>query len=405
MLEIATAFANVSVQTRLVSKKDIKKYGRPDHQATTHDIIVRYQEREKQLLQSGTWDMQWGLRWLLSFIVLIETPVLCIINAKAMLSVVSKWICALKEAHIQEVEEQFSELEQITCVASDELVASLSVSEKLPGGFNAACSLVFAGDLKEAFVDLYMPKWALADHGATTESRYAAAQNTANSGLSLAAARGCVIQVFDSEDLSQVVCTHSIACDLRVSEIAGSGNGECDKDGKVFQPDIESLFVDHVKNADVVTDINCVDVSARMLSKAKSAVFESERIQAVFIECNSRKAFLDLAANGESDTMTQRHSMSINAPAAGNGHADALDRIAIKLTPTTEMFCALLATWHYCNGATHRRKDMKSKYDEDDFILWHSHDMESAEGTRERTETLPDYIFIDGIDRVASTDR
>ncbi|KAJ2668012.1 hypothetical protein GGH99_006525, partial [Coemansia sp. RSA 1285] len=312
-----------------------------------------------------------------------------------MLSVVSKWICALKEARIQEVEEQFSELEQITCVASDELVASLAVSEKLPGGFNAACSLVFAGRLKEALVDLYMPKWALADHGATTESRYAAAQNTANSGLSLAEAKECIIQVFDSEDLSQVVCTHSIACDLRVSGIAGPGNDESDKDGyavkgkahnttsfhkvyvymynrlasvdegdrltlylesdvvaelrpgfvlettlhtlnngyhyidSVTMPDIESLFVDHVKNADVVSDINCADVSARMLSKAKSAVFESERIQAVFIECNSHKGFLDLVANGESDMTTQRHSISINAPAAGNGHADALDRIAI----------------------------------------------------------------------------
>ncbi|KAJ1735131.1 hypothetical protein LPJ72_002017 [Coemansia sp. Benny D160-2] len=176
-------------------------------------------------------------------------------------------------------------------------------------------------------------------------------------------------------------------------------------DSKAFQPDIESLFVDHVKNADVVSDINCADVSARMLSKAKSAVFESERIQAVFIERNSREGFLDLVANGESDMTTRRHSMSINAPAAGNGHADALDRIAIKFTPTTEMFCALLATWHYCNGTTHRGRDMGSKYDEDDFILWHSHDMGPAEGTRERTETLPDYIFIDGIDRIASTDR
>ncbi|KAJ2552426.1 hypothetical protein EV175_003316 [Coemansia sp. RSA 1933] len=219
MLELAASFANVTVQTRLVGKKEMKKYKRPGKQAATRDIMSKYQDREKQLLQSGTWDMQWGLRWLLSFIVLIDTPVLSISNAKAMLSVVNRWLRALRDANIQEVEGQFAELEHTLSVADDELVASLSASRSLPGKFNAACSLIFAGELKEAFVDLHMPKWALTDYVINTEHRATAAHDTSTSGLSLADARDCVAQVFGSEDLSQITCTCSIACDLRVNEI------------------------------------------------------------------------------------------------------------------------------------------------------------------------------------------
>ncbi|KAJ2860388.1 hypothetical protein GGI22_002728 [Coemansia erecta] len=222
MLELAASFANVAVQTRLVNKKDMKKYKRPGHQTVTRDIMIKYLDREKQLLQSGTWDMQWGLRWLLSFIVLIDTPVLSIPNAKAMLSVVSKWMCALKEAKIQEVEEQFAELEHIMSVAGDELVASLSASGKLPGRFNTACSLIFAGELKEAFIDFHMPRWALANHAINTDYQAAATCSTASSGLSLVEAKECIAQVFGSENLDQIACTHSIACDLRVNKIAVS---------------------------------------------------------------------------------------------------------------------------------------------------------------------------------------
>ncbi|KAJ2211059.1 hypothetical protein EV179_005792 [Coemansia sp. RSA 487] len=205
----------------------MKKYKYPGQYAATREIMIKYRDREKQLLQSGTWDMQWGLRWLLSFVVLIDAPVLSIPNANAMVSVVNKWLYALKKAKIQEVEEQFAELEHIISVATDELAASLSASGKLPGRFNAACSLIFAGELKEAFIDLHMPKWALADHVINTEEyRPTDAYSAADSGLSLAEARECVAQVFGSDDLSQVACTHSIACDLRVSKIAGARNDD-----------------------------------------------------------------------------------------------------------------------------------------------------------------------------------
>ncbi|KAJ2568538.1 hypothetical protein IW140_003744 [Coemansia sp. RSA 1813] len=261
----------------------MKKYKYPGQYAATREIMIKYRDREKQLLQSGTWDMQWGLRWLLSFVVLIDAPVLSIPNANAMVSVVNKWLYALKKAKIQEVEEQFAELEHIISVATDELAASLSASGKLPGRFNAACSLIFAGELKEAFIDLHMPKWALADHVINTEEyRPTDAYSAADSGLSLAEARECVAQVFGSDDLSQVASMS-------------------------FQPDIESLFADHVKNADIVADINRADASMRI------------------------------------------------------------------------------------------------RYEEEDFVLWGADD--DAAPTEDKIETLPDCIFIDGIDKIASADR
>ncbi|ORX74577.1 hypothetical protein DL89DRAFT_290100 [Linderina pennispora] len=125
MLEVVTHTANVSPILRQASKKDFKKYGNPEYPTITSSIIDKYAERQKVLLSSGTLDLVWGIRWLLSYVVLIDYP----LQGTEM---------ALADADILEV----------LGVAHQELVVSRQLSTMLPGSFNSACSIVFAGELK-----------------------------------------------------------------------------------------------------------------------------------------------------------------------------------------------------------------------------------------------------------------
>ncbi|KAI9504597.1 hypothetical protein GGI25_000744 [Coemansia spiralis] len=228
MMELVSQVANVNVLVRLVNKKELRNFKVHGQEKLTREIMIKYNERERQLLQSGTWDINWGLRWLLSYLALVESPVLGITNAKCMLSVVDQWIDALGEANISEVVSQLPALKQTIAIARDELIASLHTSQQLSGKFNTSCSLLFAGELKETYIDLHMPKWALADQSMIAEPQSSSgAYKPTNNQLSLAEAWECVASVFESTDLNQVACVRSMACDLRIKEIATTVYVDC----------------------------------------------------------------------------------------------------------------------------------------------------------------------------------
>ncbi|KAJ1800419.1 hypothetical protein LPJ59_001113 [Coemansia sp. RSA 2399] len=167
-------------------------------------------------------------------------------------------------------------------------------------------------------------------------------------------------------------------------------------DSAAFRPDVESLFADHVKDADIVADINRANASMQMFSKAESVVNQAKAARVVFIECNDRETFLG---------STRQRFPSTNAVDTGNGDTHALDRISIKYTPTTEMFCALLSAWHYYSSNAYRERSTDRKYEEEDFILWGDGDDKARLSAQDKAEPFPDYIFIDGIDKIASADR
>ncbi|KAJ2698728.1 hypothetical protein FB645_005562 [Coemansia sp. IMI 203386] len=163
LMEIASRSANVNVQTRPAGRKELKQFGDKKNAEAVRNVRLKYQTKQDQIAQLGTFDMQWGLRSLLSFVVLVEEPVLGVSGAERMVSVVEGWIQALASADIYEVSNQQPQLMRILDVARKELPLTLAVSERLPGKFNLACSLLFAGQLRNAFVDAYKPRWALAD--------------------------------------------------------------------------------------------------------------------------------------------------------------------------------------------------------------------------------------------------
>ncbi|KAJ1876343.1 hypothetical protein LPJ57_004533 [Coemansia sp. RSA 486] len=163
LMEIASRSANVNVQTRPAGRKELKQFGDKKNAEAVRNVRLKYRTKQDQIAQLGTFDMQWGLRWLLSFVVLVEEPVLGVSGAERMVSVVEGWIRALASADIYEVSNQQPQLMRILDVARKELPLTLAVSERLPGKLNLACSLLFAGQLRNAFVDAYKPRWALTD--------------------------------------------------------------------------------------------------------------------------------------------------------------------------------------------------------------------------------------------------
>ncbi|KAJ1826039.1 hypothetical protein LPJ56_002387 [Coemansia sp. RSA 2599] len=173
LLEIASRAANVNVLTRPVGKKELKKFAERRDAEAVRNVRLKYQTRQDQVAQLGTFDMQWGLKWLLSFVVLVEEPVLGVYGAERMVSITEEWMKALARADISEVSSQLPQLRDTLEIARAELPLSLALAEALPGKFNLACSLLFAGQLRSAHTDMHRPRWALADQaGSDHESEH-----------------------------------------------------------------------------------------------------------------------------------------------------------------------------------------------------------------------------------------
>ncbi|KAJ2360466.1 hypothetical protein IW150_007490, partial [Coemansia sp. RSA 2607] len=164
LMEIASTFANVNVLTRPATRKELKKYSDYKNSEARRDLRLKYQTRQVQVLGQATFDMQWGLKWLLSYFILIEEPVATASVRSERLPVITReWMNALASDGIHEVADQLPELLEIIDLAQQELPLLHRLGEQLPGKFSSACSLLFAGQLRSAHIDMFKPKWVLAD--------------------------------------------------------------------------------------------------------------------------------------------------------------------------------------------------------------------------------------------------
>ncbi|KAJ2449315.1 hypothetical protein GGF42_004810 [Coemansia sp. RSA 2424] len=217
-LELTSFAANAGLVRPVATKKELKKYKVAGEEQATSDILLRYRLREDQLLQSGTLDVPWGLKWLLSYVVLIESPVLGPGSMEKMTSVVQRWLNAMASADIHEIKVQLEDLTRFIDCARDELVASRALANQLPGVFNAACSLLYAGELHSVHVDASLPKWVLADQRNEGEERRA--QEHSSQGLSIEQARRLVADVVAGD----AQCSRSRPVDLLVEHVGACGD-------------------------------------------------------------------------------------------------------------------------------------------------------------------------------------
>ncbi|KAJ2061078.1 hypothetical protein GGI17_003335 [Coemansia sp. S146] len=220
-LEITSFAANAGLVRPVATKKELKKYKKDGEEQATRDIILKYRLREEQLLQSGTLDIPWGLKWLLSYVVLIDSPVIGPGNMEKMTSVVQRWLNAMASADIHEVKDHLEDLTKFVDCARVELLASRALANQLPGMFNAACSLLYDGALRSVHVDFGLPKWVLADRR--------------NSGGGDRLMPDHLVQDLSIEQARQIVsgivaedaqCTRSRPVDLKVESV-----GVCGDDG------------------------------------------------------------------------------------------------------------------------------------------------------------------------------
>ncbi|KAJ2725015.1 hypothetical protein GGI07_001584 [Coemansia sp. Benny D115] len=220
LMEIASRVANVSVLLRPATKKELKRYQKPGEEETTRDIVIKYRSFEDNLLRSGTFDILWGLRWLLSFEILIETPLTGIAEPERMPVVVELWLEALVAAGIHEVADQMDAARAVLRTAREELPLLRALSERLPGEFNRACSMAFEGQMHDAFVDMYKPKWVLADQAAS--ARRAAAEG--EHGQLGVAPVGLMHGYFSGIVPSDAACVRSRPVDLRVRSMQSAAS-------------------------------------------------------------------------------------------------------------------------------------------------------------------------------------
>ncbi|KAJ2736442.1 hypothetical protein IW152_000803 [Coemansia sp. BCRC 34962] len=217
--EITSFAANAGLVRPIATKKELKKYRKEGEEQATRDIILKYRLREEQLLQSGTLDVAWGLKWLLSYVVLIESPIIGPGNMEKMTSVVQRWLNAMARADIHEVKDQLEDLTKLIDCAHKELLASRALANQLPGAFNAACSLLYAGELHSVNIDMGLPKWVIADRS--------------NSGGGEQPMPDRLVQDLSIEQARQLVsgivaddaqCTRSRPVDLLVESVGASGD-------------------------------------------------------------------------------------------------------------------------------------------------------------------------------------
>ncbi|KAJ1642672.1 hypothetical protein LPJ64_005497 [Coemansia asiatica] len=211
LMEIASRAANVNVQTRPAGKKELKKFEARKDLEAVRNVRLKYETKQEQIAQLGTFDMRWGLRWLLSFVVLVEEPVLGLYGAERMVSVTEEWMRSLARADIYEVSNQLPQLMSILETARVELPLSLALAEKLPGNFNLACSLLFAGQLRSAHTDMYKPRWVLMDHQADSDDE----SEHEDAEISKTRAR----ETIDGIVPTDAECTRSRPVDLRIASV------------------------------------------------------------------------------------------------------------------------------------------------------------------------------------------
>ncbi|KAI8325835.1 hypothetical protein GQ54DRAFT_301614 [Martensiomyces pterosporus] len=221
LLEIAAKTANINPVLRLASKKEFKRFKKPGHEDTTKSIYAKYSSREEQLLQSGTLDMAWGLKWLFSYVVLLDTPVLKPELTGRMLDVTGEWLQNMAEAGIDEVAAVLPELRQVLEVAREEIPLSRALADQLPGRFNQACSLLYSGELRQNYVDVNKPKWAQgdADLAALTDN-----QPPQGFGQTDAIPLNQAQMLVDNVVPRGSVCTRSRPEDLRILSVTRSAN-------------------------------------------------------------------------------------------------------------------------------------------------------------------------------------
>ncbi|KAJ2746493.1 hypothetical protein GGI20_001336 [Coemansia sp. BCRC 34301] len=217
-LELTSFTSNAGLVRPVATKKVLKKYKVAGEEQATTNILLRYQLREDQLLKSGTLDIPWGLKWLLSYVVLIESPVLGPGSMEKMTSVVQRWLNAMASADIHEIKDQLEDLTKLVDCARDELVASRALANQLPGVFNAACSLLFAGELHIMHVNAGLPKWVLADR--LSGEKGWLAQLHAPQDVSLEQARQSVAEIVARD----ARCVRSRHVDLLVESVGACGD-------------------------------------------------------------------------------------------------------------------------------------------------------------------------------------
>ncbi|KAJ2804859.1 hypothetical protein H4R21_001474 [Coemansia helicoidea] len=222
MMEVVANAANVNVLTRPAGKKEFKKYNKPNEDETTRDVRLKYQLRENNLRQAGTFDPQWGVRWLLSYVVLTEIPGISAADAARLTDLVEQWLDALAAAEIHEIASELPGMKATIAVARSELVCLRELGDRLPGRFNCACSLLFGGALRSTYVDACLPRWVL-----SLRARDGAASSGAQQGipegcapLTIADAQACVAGIV----APGAACTSSGAVDLRVKAIGAAAD-------------------------------------------------------------------------------------------------------------------------------------------------------------------------------------
>ncbi|KAJ2454997.1 hypothetical protein EV183_001101 [Coemansia sp. RSA 2336] len=412
LMEIVARAANLDMANRPATKKELKKYKKPGYSDNTRNVEIKYRAKEEQLLKSGTFDPVWGLKWLLSYVVLVDSSVFLTNSALRLCEITEAWLDALAK-DIDEISDSISELKQVLENAQIELANIQLLSNELPGKFNSACSLLFGGDLKQMHIDPYLPKWvaALQDHDSS-----ASAEPATSDLISLAEAQDCVDGIVDLKS----ACTCCGSFDIRIHKLAPVGDlglvsvcvykfdRQAMKDLEeltlLFEHDLTvhmrenmvveatlyklangqhfidsvtmvwpsytpldyALLVDWVNDAELVVGSSTSNTSVQMFSRAADAAANAN--QAIFIECNSG-SLRDAIANAQFDT-------------------SGLDRILVKYVKSADMLRALLASWH-C--------DLTTQLTQEDFLVWSD--------VNESQACIPDYLFINGIDAIASASR
>ncbi|KAJ2780697.1 hypothetical protein GGI15_003440, partial [Coemansia interrupta] len=327
LMETASAFANVNVLTRPGTKKELKRYSDFKDIEARRDLRLKYQTRQVQVLGQATFDMQWGLKWLLSHFILIEEPVIAApVRAERLPVITGEWMNALAGDGIHEVADQLPELLEIVDMAKQELPLLHRLGDQLPGKFNTACSLLFAGQLRTARIDMFKPKWVLADQqlSSTEGADHADIYNDDPELMTQAQARNYVngIVPLDATSTScpadlRIVSIESSAADdtstgpdgcLYVTAHVYDRQKKSDKEGKapvvlrmdremapnlrvgfIIEATLHELSNDYVKDARVESGPSSSEISKRLLVEAAAIAAEDCSLELTFIECRTRE--------------------------------------------------------------------------------------------------------------------
>ncbi|KAJ2800842.1 hypothetical protein H4S07_005081 [Coemansia furcata] len=136
-----------------------------------------------------------------------------------MTSVVQRWLNAMASADIHEVKDQLEDLTKFVDCAREELLASRALANQMPGMFNAACSLLYAGELHRVHVESGLPKWVLADRENSRGDGRLMPDHLVQD-LSLEQAR----QLLSGIVADDARCTRSRPVDLLVASVGACGD-------------------------------------------------------------------------------------------------------------------------------------------------------------------------------------